>query len=469
MLWLVLGCRPAASPEDTTLPESRTDSPRDSPGDSPRDSPRDSPKDSEALTPPASRIVWGDLHSHTNLSMDGCEDNAGVGCLPRAALLPADDWYARARESQLDFAAMTDHSEFSVYEDVTSGARMDIWSRTLEVLARPAQGDPLGFAGYEWTAHCAGAQGLHRTVVLEEPQPCAAWRVASCPLKEQKAAIGKERYYADSERPRRDDTSELLEGLAAAPTSDGCEDSRWIAFVHHPAYTIPADIDWSDPGPLLAEEALVEVYSEHGSSECVNPAAPYCDWNLATEVYSPAGSLQAMLQAGHRPGLLAGTDSHDGRPGSLGDGPGPNSLYDDTDGDGVPDTAQHHRAPGGLTGLIVDPDAELDRAAIFDALESKRSVAASSSFEVLRVWVLSSTGTWHAPGEALEPGEYRLFVDLEDPDLEDWTWEWMLPDGSARAAPTELSFAPGDVGYLRLRAQLRGQEHRVWVSPWWAD
>jgi hypothetical protein len=467
MWWLVLACRPAARPQDSP-PESRVDS-VDSRIDSPADSPKDSPGDSELPTPPASRVVWGDLHSHTNLSMDGCEDNSGVGCLPRTSLKPAEDWYARAREFGLDFAAMTDHSEFAVYEDVTSGQSLDIWSRTLEVLGAPAEGDPLGFAGYEWTAHCEAGQGIHRTVVLEEAAPCAAWRVPSCPLNEQKLEIGKERYYPDPERPRRDTTDELLEGLAAAASSEGCEDTRWVAFVHHPAYRTPADIDWSEPGPLLEEEQLVEVFSEHGSSECVDPTAEHCDWNLATTTYSPAGSLQAMLQAGHRPGLLAGTDSHDGRPGSIPDGPGPNSLYDDTDDDGIPDTARHHFTAGGLTGLIVDPELELTRAGVFDALESKRTVAASWNFESLSVWLLSSSGTWHAPGEALEPGTYRLFVELEDAELESWTWEWVQPDGGFTPEPAELGFAAGDVGYLRLRAQLRGQDQRVWVSPWWAD
>jgi hypothetical protein len=70
-------------------------------------------------------------------------------------------------------------------------------------------------------------------------------------------------------------------------------------------------------------EHLVEISSEHGVGECVDPNAADCAWRVNSSVeYVPEGAVQNALGLGHRLGFLAGTDSHDARPGSVDDGPG---------------------------------------------------------------------------------------------------------------------------------------------------
>ena len=61
-------------------------------------------------------IAWGDFHNHTNLSWDGCEDPDDF-CTPRGET-PGLDVFMQAEEAGLDFAALTDHGEWSRWENL---------------------------------------------------------------------------------------------------------------------------------------------------------------------------------------------------------------------------------------------------------------------------------------------------------------------------------------------------------------
>ena len=416
MLWALLGCRPAAQPSESGF---------------------------EGL-----RLVWADLHAHTNLSMDGCEAN-GQGCTSREPGLPASDVLDQAQESGLGVLALTDHVEFSLYTDLDNGTVHDIWERTLELVGA-APPELVVLPGYEWTAHCTEAQGIHRTVVFEEPDACESLRVPSCQLSGHKEELGHE-VYTVNPNEKAGNTDKLYARIGEVSECS----SRWLTFVHHPALTTPASIDWGHAaGP--EDELLVEVHSEHGSSECTDPTVEGCDWAVS-EFHDPLGSIQSALANGQRPGFLAGTDSHDARPGSVQDGPGPSGLYVDTDGDGKEESAELHPYAGGLTGIWVE---ELSREAVFDALLDKRTVAASWPLEV-RV-----TAGGELPGRELPVGEHPVEVALEG--VEDWTWELVATDGSFIEEPTTFILSEGEVVYLRIRAQVDGEEQRVWASPWWA-
>ena len=63
--------------------------------------------------------LWGDLHAHSNLSMDGCED-VDQNCSERGST-PAEDFFDQARSHALDFAALTDHAEYVTYRPDGAG------------------------------------------------------------------------------------------------------------------------------------------------------------------------------------------------------------------------------------------------------------------------------------------------------------------------------------------------------------
>ncbi|MCP4807814.1 MAG: hypothetical protein GY913_09770 [Proteobacteria bacterium] len=420
MLWLLTACRPAAD-----VPDSSAAAPY--------------------------RVVWADLHAHTNLSMDGCEDE-GDACTARTT--PASDALENAVEAGLDVVSLTDHAEFLEHEDLETGQVSNIWDTTLARVADAPDG-LIAYPGYEWTAHCAGAQNIHRTVVLEEAAPCSDWRVPSCVLPARKEQFGREAY-TENPAVKVTHSDQLEDFLGDVPTFEGCSESRWLAYIHHPGVTTPAGIDWSATGPLMSTERLVEVYSEHGSSECTDLTSPGCDWQVNTEFHAPEGSIQAMLETGHRMGFLAGTDSHDGRPGSI-DAPGPSGQYVDTDGDDLADVVTPHHSPGGITAVLLPVDADLGRSQVFEALLDRRTIAASAALDPLVVVLEPDI----LPGRAVEAGTYTLRLELP----EDATWEWVRPDGSVVEEPTELVLEAGDVGYVRVRTD----EHRAWASPWWVS
>ncbi|NOY27322.1 MAG: hypothetical protein GXP62_15755, partial [Oligoflexia bacterium] len=94
----------------------------------------------------------------------------------------------------------------------------------------------------------------------------------------------------------------------------------------------------------------MEIYSEHGSSECWDDSLEGCGWAFNTaQGYHPQGSIQAALDHGYQLGFVAGTDSHDGRPGSIEDGPSHVAHWRD----GLEGGPQVQFTGGGVTGLLV--------------------------------------------------------------------------------------------------------------------
>jgi hypothetical protein len=79
-----------------------------------------------ALAHTGQRLVWGDLHSHSNLSHDGCED-PDADCLPRGAT-PALDAFDQAAAAGLDFASITEHAEWEAWIDHDTDQEVGIWS-----------------------------------------------------------------------------------------------------------------------------------------------------------------------------------------------------------------------------------------------------------------------------------------------------------------------------------------------------
>lgn len=201
------------------------------------------------------RILFGDLHGHSNLS-----DGTGT----------PEDYYRYAREvAGLDVAALTDHDHWGLpFLDATP----DHWRRIREAAA--AFHEPGRFVtilGYEWTSWVYG----HRHVLHFEEE---------APLR-------------SSVDPATDTPEKLWDALRGSPA---------LTFAHHSAGD-PVATDWSfPPDPEL--EPVTEVASVHGSSEA--PDAP-----VPVRGGIPGNWVRDVLGRGTRLGFVGSGDSHDGHPG----------------------------------------------------------------------------------------------------------------------------------------------------------
>jgi hypothetical protein len=204
----------------------------------------------------APRIVWGDIHGHSNRS-----DGTGT---PR-------DYFSYARDvAGLDVAALTDH---------------DHWGGPLRIDADPAgwqeirdevqrfdePGRFVTLLGYEWTSWLHG----HRHVLyFQDDGPVLS-----------------------SADPRYETPAQLWAGLRGLPA---------LTFTHHSAGG-PIATNWAfAPDPVL--EPLVEIVSVAGSSE--SPDSPRVLKNAVAGNF-----VRDALGRGYRLGFVGSGDSHDGHPG----------------------------------------------------------------------------------------------------------------------------------------------------------
>lgn len=454
-LLLLLACRPGDLPDTGTTP----------------DSPAETGATETGEPAETGRWLWGDLHAHSRWSFDGCEDHSD--CSPLGEL-PAEEFLLQARDNGLDFVALTDHAEVSdFYPEGLDGPALDIWAGQQAVLA-DAEGI-LGLLGYEWTWQTQLERdghpiGGHRTVILSNPQACDQARLrADHPVTGSIEVESDGTWYDEGSVTWATTPAALWEGLDAA--AEACGDLRWLSFAHHTAVRSPQPTDWDLAENTPTRERLVEIASEHGVGECADLSAPGCDWRVNPAVeHVPRGAVRTALDLGHRLGFTGGTDSHDARPGSTDDGPGPVGYWAQITGNPEPLAGY---APGALTGAWVT--GELTSDSLFDALEGRATVATTGPRpSELAVWIADAGGTTWAPGSELDAGAgpFTLHVQGLDAEVEvigrdgvvmtggvatDATWSWSWTPGA------------GDWVYLRLRIGIGEDEERMWASPWWAD
>ena len=421
-------------------------------------------------------LAWGDLHSHTNLSYDGCEV-PDTECQPRGDW-PALDHFAQAEAAGLDFAVMTDHAEFSAYIDLDSLETIDIWDETLRLAQEADGGSVLPLVGYEWTSTYGASgpddepTGGHRTVLFETLTPCETYVVGANSHGAFKVNWGHEDYLARAtweELP-----ADQLAAMERAGTACGPE--RFLSWFHHPAYYPPRPAAWNDPDNLDLGDRVVEILSEHGCSECFDRSAADCQWQLNQDRYVPSGAVQLALQRGLHFGFLGGTDNHEGRPGSIADGPGPVAAYSDRDGDGVYEAYHIQYGPGAVTGALYAGPA-LTRPALLDAIEARTTLVASWIPLDVRVAALGQDGVVYLPGADVPAvaSPLRLLVALDEPLAEEWQisvidpWNevWLESDQPTLDEPLDLN--PGDIRYLRVRVWIDGEEQRLWASPFFGE
>jgi hypothetical protein len=262
----------------------------------------------EAASPFAD-ILWGDIHAHSALS-----DGTGA---------PADLLEYARDVVGLDVAAVTDHDAHGLFP--LAGESWETIRAVTEAAYVP--GEFVTLLGYEWTSWTWG----HRNVYY----PALEGEV-----------------FAFTE-PRSDTPQELWECIAPFGA---------MTIPHHPGGG-PVPVDWSIPSDP-AREWVVEICSIHGSSE-----AP----NVERGIYDPArgASVRDAFRLGHRLGIIASGDTHDGHPG--------------------------RRTVGALTnGFVAFRTSQRSREAVWEALTNRR-VYGTSGVRIL----LATDWDGHEPGSEL--------------------------------------------------------------------
>jgi hypothetical protein len=353
--------------------------------------------------------LWGDLHSHTGFS------DAFTTATPVEALA-----YAR-RTAHLDFAAVTDHVE-AVWGCSMSGSD---WETTVRA-AKQADAPPAFtvFLGYEWTGEFPYAKTWpvregHANLIFPdlEGAPCGA-------DSEQCGSLARLHDFA------------LRNGL--------------ILMQHH---TIA---EWAPALFKLPNDAstpVVEIYSSHGSSECLD-----CPRAMMHRVSQAGHSVQDALLEGKIFGFVGGGDNHHARPGS--------------------------RTFPGKTGLILDsvgltclPDAKNRRDGIMDSLRKRHSYATTGE----RIFVDFRVGD-SMMGDILPKGsririDYRVHgtdsiskIEILRGDLARKVFEsaaTVMPDATdAQGVWEDQKPLPKALYYLRA-TQRNGA--MAWSSPIWTS
>ncbi len=417
------------------------------------------------------RVLWGDLHAHTNLSGDACEDYDN-SCLPWGEA-PGSEIFAAAEEAGLDFLALTDHAEHSIYERIDLGTELDSWEWTLHLAAEAEGGPVIPIVGFEWTGMydiyddeqgTTRPGGGHRTIVFDGLEPCADFWVGARFFESTKVGLGYEDYVQRSRMLVQPD--ELRDHLAHTATV--CDPVRYLVWFHHTGVEIPRSVDWTVPKHRQLGDTVIEIYSEHGASECYDESLEGCDWNIQDGYVAGDGSVQTALQLGYPLGFVSGTDSHDARPGSIEDEA---SVVVMGTVDGVP-TLREQTAPGGVTGVLAAGD-EPGRPDIVDAIELRHTVAASWLFDAVRIVALGQDGEVYLPGDDVpaEASPLELVVEIEDEAVELWQLQLLDPyhdviaEVEASSLREPIDIVVGDVRYLRVRAWIGDSEQRLWASP----
>ena len=403
--------------------------------------------------------AWGDLHNHTGLSNDACED-LKRDCVSRLDL-PATDAFQLALENGLDFAAITDHAEFEVLTRSDLGKSWDIWGRGQEMVQKAEiDGLVVPFIGYEWTG--SYIDGGHRTVLFSDTAVCKALRPSAQVQEVDDRDNGVESYSPDLSQwvgyPK-----ELEALLDAADATEGCTAMRALSYFHHPAYRLPKRVDWTAASNVGLHDTVVEIYSEHGSSECTLPTDENCDWAVNVGFYEGSGSVRNALDLGWRLGFVGGTDNHRGSPGSTDEGPSYTYTMEEPN---------QHFAIGGFTVALVEAGG-LDRDAVLDAIEVRHTLASSWRFDGVQVAAEGVDGTLYLPGDDVPPSASPLLVlvSLEHQGLGDTTIELLDPLGvvldsaSGATADLDLDLNAAPVAYVRVRTSVDGAEQRLWASP----
>lgn len=277
---------------------------------------------------PNKRLYWGDIHGHSALG-----DGSGY----------LEEVYRFAKEvAYLDFAAVSTHDEWTDYFGSAPNFGLS-WE--LAKAAANRWNFPNEFAtlvAYEWENR--NPTGGH---------VCVYYKGNDGPM------------YSHSYFPYNTQ-DKLWNALRQWKASTG---SDVITIPHHPSHVSAwMYYDWAYYDPEFVP--LVEIHSAHGSSEKMNGLMPI----KPAESKIPGHHVQDALSMGHKVGLMASSDSHDGRLGHPILHTDANNIFQ------FPLTRLGligyfrfgEELPGGLTGVYAD---NLTRENVFNSLKSRSCYA----------------------------------------------------------------------------------------------
>ncbi|MDF1799109.1 MAG: DUF3604 domain-containing protein [Planctomycetota bacterium] len=358
----------------------------------------------------APRILWADLHGHSNLS-----DGTGT---------PAAFYDYARRAARLDVAALTDHDHWGVEFLDQHPA---LWERiTAAVRAADEPGTFTALLAYEWTSWLHG----HRHVVSFEAAETAT--ADALPL-------------LSSIDADFDDPDELWAGLRGRAA---------LTFAHHSAGG-PVATNWSfPPDPVL--EPITEVASVHGSSEA---------WDSPGLIYRPlrGNFVRDVLDAGYPLGFIGSGDSHDGHPGLAhlnSPSGGLAAILAERNERGELLDAMRARRTYATNGPRIVVDAQLAGAAMGSDVDA-------AGLDPSAALVVTLAGT--EPLERLEvirSGKVVRFLDAAHLSPSGPGGPGGPPDFSATLPLEDLGLAdlePGEYVYLRV---VQGRTGLAWTSPW---
>ena len=378
--------------------------------------------------PPVERLYWGDLQNHSTISKDA------IGAHP----------FEFARDvMKLDFFASTEHSDDDRPRHVErNGILAREWShvrRQVRDLYEPGRFVPI--LAYECT--------------LERGHRCVYFRsLDGIPWTPPQL-----RHDIDNLWPL------LTAGEAfAIPHHLGRYTRVRISRVKGPRLTDVVYgkrsiqggpvVDWSRPFPPALQPAL-EIYSSHGSSELFDR-----DDALSYESvhYVPSRSARGAhyardaWAAGHRPGVVGGSDNHSGQP-------------------GLPHT--------GLTAVLAP---ELTRDAVFDAVLGRRTYATTGERIYLEFRLagarMGEVTSAQGPieGEVLIAAPRAIaWAEVVKHELgsDEWTQvaEWTNADRLIESSFDDTASGAESVYYLRaeLVGETGGRVARAWSTPVWLE
>jgi hypothetical protein len=265
----------------------------------------------ELRTPAEYRTYWGDLHTHTNLSLDARAIGAGD---------TEDSIHFAIAESELDFLAITDH-------DIL-GLTRPRWESQQRIIEDYNEHGIIVFPGFEYTDPNEG----HLNVFFRNSEEATLIRSGL-----------------------RRDPNDLWSWLER-------RDADAITVPHHTALDQPPlpNYDWNSFSNADYQR-VVEIYSQHGSSEASGDGETVEPFGEAGSVFS---AYNLWLENGNEAlklGVIGSTDDHQTRPGGTWESE-----------DNMEPVAPFNTA-GGLVAVLAEPNASRDT--LFDAIHAKRTYA----------------------------------------------------------------------------------------------
>lgn len=360
--------------------------------------------------PPARRHWWGDPHSHTGYS--DAFTTAGA----------SEAWSYARDTAHLDFAAVTDHAEPIWGCPLDSTTEWAAIRQAARAVNKP--GAFTAFLGYEWTGSFPFA---------------AKW-----PTRDGHAHVlfpADDGELCRADLPDCDSFAKLIDRMKAKGA---------LTIRHH---TIVVWGAAKAPIAPLATMPVIELFSSHGSSECLD-----CPRAIPEHVNKPGYSVQDYLLSGLRLGLIGGTDNHLAHPGSRAFA-GQTALQMDA---------------GGLTCVLAEKNTRSD---LFAALHA-RACYATTGARILVDFGLGST----TMGQTAAPGatpDFRFAVHAVDPlakleilrgdlDAKQIAVVFTLESTDLDVAGQWLDPRPARHAFYYLRVT-QGDGQMAWSSPIWLD